>query len=572
MKNILKQLLLFIIITHPLAYSSQIDNCLNCHKNTTNMSKSHPTEKFGCFKCHGGNKEATNKKDAHRGMVLNPSRLEHAHKFCGKCHEDIIKRVSRSLMNSQKGIFDVLKFQWDQNHTRVSDINFSKISKSHFRKACAACHINQHEELFDDPQYAKGGGCVDCHRVSKTIKHQKDFKLYIQHSQLSTKIPSKNCLKCHNRSNRVGLSYFGKFESEGYGTPYKKGEFSHKLDNSRYYYQLPPDIHYKNGQMDCIDCHTEKGVMGDGKSHAHMEEAEDIKCIDCHKPKFKKFNKLAKTLQKLNEKIPKATLIAYSNKKNSPIYNLEKNSSHINFYRKKDAKLLNLSIMSDKAYHTSDIHKRLDCSACHSLWMPSCYGCHEVYFDNGKQFDWFAKKVTSGEWQELRSFLRFESPSLGIGYNKKIMPFAPGCQVIGTLFEDKKIKQFHSLAMAGWSPHTIQKQSRECIDCHFNPASLGLGRGNLDIKDQNITFRPIYNSQNSGMPFEYPIDAFVSTDGKQFQSTSREEARGFNKDELHKIINAYKCIICHREWNDKIYIDFNRSKQLFLGGKTQCSK
>ncbi len=536
------------------------------------MSPSHPHEKFGCFKCHGGNSKAIDKKVAHEGMVLNPSRLEHAYKFCGKCHEDIIKRVSRSLMNTQKGIFNVLKSQWDQNHTHTTDINHSKVSRSHFRKACASCHVNQHEELFDDPQYAKGGGCVDCHRVSKTKKYMKNGKLYIQHSSLSTHIPSKNCLKCHNRSNRIGLSYFGKFESEGYGTPYKHGEFSHKLDNSRYYYNLPPDIHYKKAQMDCIDCHTEKGVMGDGKTHKHMEEAEDIKCIDCHRAKFKAPNNLAKKLNKLNSKIPKANLIAYSQKKDSPLYHVEKNGTNINFYRKKDAKKFDLPLMSNNAYHTSDIHKRLDCSACHSSWMPSCYGCHEVYFDKGKQFDWFSKKVTKGEWQELRSFLRFESPSLGIGYNKKIMPFAPGCQVIGTLFQNKKIEKFHSMAMAGWSPHTTQKRSRDCIDCHFNPASLGLGKGNLDIKEGNITFTPIYNSQNSGMPFSYPIDAFVSKDGKQFQTTSRKEARGFNKSEIDRIVNAYKCIICHRDWSDKIYKDFNSSKKLFFEGKTPCLK
>jgi hypothetical protein len=74
------------------------------------------------------------------------------------------------------------------------------------------------------------------------------------------------------------------------------------------------------------------------------------------------------------------------------------------------------------------------------------------------------------------------------------------------------------------------------------------------------------------MPFSYPIDGFISVDGKQFQTTSRKEARGFNKKELTKIIEAYKCIICHDQYNDKIYKDFEKSKKLFYSGETKCLK
>ena len=134
-----------------------------------------------------------------------------------------------------------------------------------------------------------------------------------------------------------------------------------------------------------------------------------------------------------------------------------------------------------------------------------------------------------------------------------------------------KNSSFHSMAYAAWDPHTTQKQSRTCIDCHFNPQTLGLGAGILDIKDNNITFQPFYNSVESGLPINFPIDALVSKDGQQFQSFSREKARGFNQKELTKIVQAYKCIICHNSWNDKIYIDFNKSKKAFYSKQTSCS-
>ena len=57
------------------------DQCLSCHNNMSDIDHAHPKEIFGCAICHGGNKFATNKKDAHSGMVLNPARLEHASIF-----------------------------------------------------------------------------------------------------------------------------------------------------------------------------------------------------------------------------------------------------------------------------------------------------------------------------------------------------------------------------------------------------------------------------------------------------------------------------------------------------------
>ena len=569
--------LIFVVVSifenKPLPKSkiTQPDQCLSCHSSMSDIDHAHPKEVFGCALCHGGNKFATDKKDAHQGIVLNPASLNHAPLFCGKCHSDIIKRVTGSMMNSQSGILNVLKYQWGESKELNStigvqdiqgDINTSSMAQSHFRKLCAACHVNQDPKIFHNQKIVRGGGCVDCHKITDTKGNH--------HATFSSVIPIQNCTKCHNRSNRIGLAYTGIFESEGYGTPYKHGAFTHKMKDGRFFYNLPADIHHSKAGMSCIDCHSEKGVMGDGHKHFHMEEAEDVKCVDCHKPHFAPSDSLAQTLSDLNTHVPESKTIAYTMKKHAPLYHVQKVKDKAVMYRKKDGKRFDISMMSDKPYHSLAIHKRLDCSTCHAPVAPSCYGCHEVYFDKGKQFDWVEKKVTSGEWQELRSFLRFEEPSLGVGYNKKIMPFAPGCQVIGTLFKNNKVEKFHSLAMAGWDPHTTQKKSRTCVDCHFKPASLGLGRGNFDIKKGKITFEPFYNSIQSGQPVSYPLDSFVSKDGKQFQSTSRKEARSFNQKELHRIIDAYKCILCHDTYKDPIYLDFNRSKKLFYSGKTSC--
>jgi nitrate/TMAO reductase-like tetraheme cytochrome c subunit len=571
--------LILILLLSILLYSKE--SCLVCHKNTSDIDRFHQIKDMGCASCHGGNKSSTKKEIAHKNMVKNPARLEHAKIFCAKCHKDIVDRVENSIMNIQSGILDVLRYQFKEskNITQSGGIKDLKekptkslsLAQSHFSKLCAACHINQKESDFK--KIAKrGGGCVDCHRVSeKAPKFKIDG---FRHSKFTTRIKNSTCLKCHNRSNRIGLSYIGKFESEGYNH-YKDGRVDNRLDIHRSFYNLPSDIHHAKGSLSCIDCHTEVGVMGDGREHLHMEEAVDISCNDCHKPTFKEASSypLATKLAFINGKVPlPKDKIAITKRKKSPLYNLQKIDNKVYFFRKSDGKSIDLPLLKEP-YHSHSFHKRLDCSACHTQWIASCYGCHEVYIKGGKQFDWIKHKKTQGQWQELRSFLRFEDNTLAIGYNGKIMPSAPGCQVIMSIYEKNGTynKAFDSLAYGAWSPHTIGK-SKECKDCHNSSSAIGLGQGIFKNSKDGLKFIPYFDSKKSGFDFDFNIDALVDINGTQKQSFSRDRARAFNKQEIAKITDAYKCIICHNSWNDKIYQDFNRSKKLFFNKETKCAK
>ncbi len=77
----------------------------------------------------------------------------------------------------------------------------------------------------------------------------------------------------------------------------------------------------------------------------------------------------------------------------------------------------------------------------------SCYGCHAQqdltkkssgWIDTGSPAD-ISKSGTkenrgkaTHKWRETRSYLRWESPSLGINVEGKVSPFIPGCQAIFT--------------------------------------------------------------------------------------------------------------------------------------------
>jgi len=555
----------FFLIIFILGYAN---SCIKCHKNY----KIDEIHNFKCTKCHDGNDKIDNKNLAHKNIIINPARLEHAKIFCTPCHSDIINRVSNSIMNTQNGIIDVLRFQFKESlkiikTNGIKDLINKKnlsLAEDHFSKLCAACHINQKKELFKNGYTKRGGGCVDC--------HLEELKTKEYHPKFTIKISTKTCLKCHNRSNRIGLSYIGKFESEGYWQT-KMGKIINKLDRNRFFYHLPADLHYRAG-MSCIDCHTEIGVMGDGVAHTHMEGAVDISCNDCHNPKFVKEQNypLAIKLALLNGNVPLKEYIAITQKKSTPLYNVIKEGNKTILYRKLDGKKLIIPRFSNNNYHKWDFHKKLDCSACHSSWIPSCYGCHEIYFKNAKQFDWIKHKKTLGKWLEKRSYLRYEDSTLAIGYNKKIMISAPGCQVFMNIYDKKGFhKSFTSFAYATWNPHTTSK-SKSCNECHFNPSSLGLGKGRLELKGDKISFISYFDTKKNNLNIDFALDSLVDLNGTAKQSFSRDFARAFKKNEIKKIIKIYKCSICHNSWSDKIYKDFKKSKKLFYSKKTKCAK
>ena len=199
--------------------NNRVENCLICHDSLPSPDNNHSKEALGCSSCHLGNPYATKEKDAHRGMVKNPANLPYTTVTCGKCHKDQVERVRHSIMATNVGLINTLRYQWNELSKPEDTIDIYNLKSipitlaiSHYRKFCATCHIWKRLNDLKGEIGTRGGGCIDCHLVKKQ-----------GHNALTTRIPSKNCTKCHNRSARIGLSYYGIYESEGYGTPCKNG-------------------------------------------------------------------------------------------------------------------------------------------------------------------------------------------------------------------------------------------------------------------------------------------------------------------------------------------------------------
>ncbi len=89
-------------------------------------------------------------------------------------------------------------------------------------------------------------------------------------------------------------------------------------------------------------------------------------------------------------------------------------------------------------------------------------------------------------------------------------------------------------------PHSTSKKARRCDECHMSSKTLGLGYGNLYLKDGKWQFDPATNATTTFGSDR--LDAFVDIYGNPLVYTSRAGLRTFNKEELTKILNIGLCL------------------------------
>lgn len=565
------------------------EGCLFCHRGVSDPDKFHPINAMGCYRCHLGNPHSYQKTRAHSFMVLNPGDLRVVHRTCGvaNCHPDIVHRVKRSVMSTNQGIIGKLQETWlgvADYSTGVEELIHEQDSRNiaidQFRKMCGGCHLWKRRSDLKTERGRRGGGCSDCHIVDDK-RRPMDENTPFRHPVMTIRIPSQNCIKCHNRSARIGISYEGKYDSEGYGTPYQGAGFSKRvLSGGRFYLELPQDVHHEMADMDCIDCHTGTGLMGDGKRYPVMAKQKDIECSDCHAPKAYRIrsdeDKGAK-LSFYNEKVRlfKDGIIAIS-RKGTPLYNVQRINDKWMFIRKRDGALYEIKPASTRPYHTMKGHRRLSCQACHSQWFPQCYGCHITHREGVKKRDWLTGKMTDGSWKETRSYMRFSKPILGLKSKDKIGLFLSSQVFVSCFDRDQRFrpdKSFMVLSSTSFDPHTTSKGSRSCFDCHGDPKAIGLGDGIIISEDETLRIRPTYDSKASGMEINFPPDAIVDLKGRVLQKATTQEERPFNRDEIRRILRVNLCIGCHEKYSDPIYLDFEKSMMRFLKEKDiPCKK
>ena len=538
--------------------SGQIEMCLACHKEEK-LDPAHDARVVGCSSCHLGDPLAFEKEKAHQGLVFNPGDLRVVEKTCGVegCHAPDVKKVKNSLMATNRGILATLLFYWGEAENQHGDYSVEQLIGSgetslaldYFRKLCATCHL--WKQRGDLPGFfgEKGGGCTACHYTRpekpRAIRPWETFLEFFgrerkdkPHPLILKKMPMENCIRCHNRSGRVGTSYIGIYEGENYGAPYEAGGLSSKrLPGERFYLDLPVDAHHAKG-MTCIDCHTRDEIMGDGSRHAHYEQALEISCEICHTRGKPLKTRKEKELNNIREEEGKFVLISKLDDARHPLNPPREGSCDY------------------------PGHKRLSCEACHSTWIPQCYGCHVKRDARETHLDKLSLEETPGWWEEGRSYLRFETPMMAV-WGEQIILVTPGCQDIVTVIDEQgePVEKFNSLTMAALNPHTTSKEGRSCQECHANPKSMGLGTGTVWKENGRWRFNPVDQGITTDAGSTPPLDAYVDIDGTPLQKSARPELRPFNRKELARILRIGQCLPCHQDYDDPVYKNYQPERK-----------
>ncbi|MGH9826790.1 MAG: hypothetical protein ACREDR_26480, partial [Blastocatellia bacterium] len=232
------------------------------------------------------------------------------------------------------------------------------------------------------------------------------------------------------------------------------------------------DIHLEKG-MQCIDCHFKQDSHGNGKLYGEIRNAIEISCEDCHGTIYK-----AADPTSLNARTSAAA-------GGNPILNYnqvhpigDKNTPYIGRDRffKKDGKLYQRSALDkDKAWEVVQVidsitpgnahyseksrlaktilkdgktwgeapandgelahsNSNMTCFACHTSWLPSCFGCHLKMQANEK------RPMIHNEGETLRNWTSYDFQTLrddvymlgrdGTVTGRRIAPVRSACAIL----------------------------------------------------------------------------------------------------------------------------------------------
>lgn len=315
--------------------------------------------RMGCTACHGG-QESTDKETAHADMVADPSADGEE---CAMCHSDITETFGESLHATQAGYWTAIDARsTPEDHPPLEEM---------FGNHCASCHTTCGDCHVSQPN-AVGGGLIEGHVFNQSPSM------------------TRNCTACHG--SRVGNEYLGKYED------------------------LKADVHFRQGRMNCTDCHSGAEMHGDyttpqGELPDHRYDGVQLpNCSDCH--------------------------VAVG--------------------------------AADDEIQMHQMHAtNLSCQVCHSVSYTSCDGCHvAVSEDTGNPF--FRTEASYLTFLIGRNPLQSEERP----YDYVPLRHIPVASTSYEYYGEDLLSNFDALPTWAYAtPHNIQRdtpQNESCEACHNN--------------------------------------------------------------------------------------------------------
>jgi len=428
-----------------IEYLERRGGCYTCHQGIERISKNH---RFSCVRCHGGNRRSNSLPKAHKGLVANPSSAKNAPRFCGKCHENHVKRVERSLMSTAKRTINITRFGWGAQPINEipfslkagdNDQAFPSVTEGHavdgfLRTKCLRCHIGS--ESPHRPGDYRASGCSSCHMIysndgvslshdraiqkvqSKNKKQNRFTRKFSENSlsnprgypllhKFTVAVPSVQCEHCHN-NNGVGQEFEGLFAkpSRPMETLIQINEKKPVLYGKDHEF-LVPDIHREKG-MHCIDCHIGDEMKPEIEPD-QLQSGVQVRCIDCHgtqektpkeylliesDPNTKKLLARTNLNPNLKKKIRAGDTVSV-NSSGSPMLHIKKIKENWVLYSKVTGKKHIIPLLQNLkpsiAHQIPKHMQEMECSACHARWAATDWGMHvirEKFFAPRKWKNW----------------------------------------------------------------------------------------------------------------------------------------------------------------------------------------
>lgn len=327
---------------------------------------------IACTQCHGGVQSA-DKETAHTDLIARPS--DGSPNACNQCHANITETYQDSLHATLKGYWTVLETRSiPENHPQLEEMFGNHCSSCH--TTCGDCHVSQPASV--------GGGLFEGH-------------VFVRQPPMT-----RSCTACHG--SRVGNEYLGKNED------------------------YPGDVHFREGRMNCVDCHT-----------GHELHGQPADCQTCHTG-------------------PMDKEMAPADHRYSGLQSPSCEACHPNVLLAKD----NIEMHT---VHGSD----LSCQVCHSVTYTSCDACHVAISEkSGKPF--FETQGTYFTFligkNPLRSYTR--------PYDYVPVRHVPTAVDNFEYYGENLLPNFDLLPTWVYAtPHNIQlktPQTESCNACHGNEA------------------------------------------------------------------------------------------------------
>lgn len=401
--------------------NGRLERCTTCHLGIEEISASHPSASLGCTVCHGGNALSVDELTAHEGMYGegHPGKLEVARLSCGgnsevgQCHsgnkqeiDNQVDLLTTSLMASKGGELSMSRYMYGLDipprvllkpGETAADLEAPfnhRPEEQDFKQNClTACHLSGGDLVGQEVQ---ANGCESCHVLTNaehtyegkdvTISQSK-LGYGISHS-LTVQIPYTQCNQCHNQ---------GEYHVDTL-------DFTPRPDLERVKASPSPDKEsletrwqnvYSPGlvftqcevNLDCIDCHTRKEVMGDGEMHVSEWDALKIQCRDCHgseasQPlewKITDKSDMAWSQPRINPVFPSLNMgdviLKTTKGEELPYVRLE-NGQWYSYSKTKGEKYLIPQVIDSECLQEPDQQSSDDCHKCHdvSQEIPSSGG------------------------------------------------------------------------------------------------------------------------------------------------------------------------------------------------------